>query len=109
MAFTTAQGRRRRGPWIFMAALLLFWGGVGLTGLKVLKLKMEDFSRDPAAVAALLAVLCGWGGLLLSYHADLPTSPVIVLSLGAMYLLSLLLAPHGALRHQRPAASHLQA
>jgi zinc/manganese transport system permease protein len=34
---------------------------------------------------------------------------MIVLSLGAAYLLSLLLAPHGALRHQRPASSHLQA
>jgi len=32
-----------------------------------------------------------------------------VLSLGAMYLLSLFFAPHGALRHQRPASSHLQA
>ena len=59
-----------------------------------------------ATALALTASLCG---LLLSYHADLPTSPVIVLSLGATYLLSLLIAPHGALRHQRPASSHLQA
>lgn len=47
MAFTTAQGRRRRGPWIFMAALLLFWGGLGLTGLKVLK---PRYRSDPAFV-----------------------------------------------------------
>jgi zinc/manganese transport system permease protein len=59
-----------------------------------------------ATALALTASLCG---LLLSYHADLPTSPVIVLSLGATYLLSLLIAPHGALRHQCPASSHLQA
>ena len=59
-----------------------------------------------ATALALTASLCG---LLLSYHADLPASPVIVLSLGAAYLLSLLIAPHGALRHQRPASSHLQA
>lgn len=60
-------------------------------------------------LATALALAASLSGLLLSYHADLPTSPVIVLSLGAMYLLSLLLAPHGALRHQRPASSHLQA
>ncbi|MFW5328864.1 metal ABC transporter permease [Hydrogenophaga sp. ZJX-1] len=60
-------------------------------------------------LATALALLACLSGLLISYHADWPTSPVIVLSLGAMYLLSLLFAPHGALRHQRPASSHLQA
>ncbi|AOW15476.1 zinc ABC transporter permease [Hydrogenophaga crassostreae] len=50
-----------------------------------------------------LALLAGLSGLLISYHADWPTSPVIVLSLGACYLVSLLLAPHGLLRHQRTA------
>jgi zinc/manganese transport system permease protein len=60
-------------------------------------------------LATALALLACLSGLLISYHADLPTSPVIVLSLGAMYLLSLFFAPHGALRHQRPASSHLQA
>jgi zinc/manganese transport system permease protein len=60
-------------------------------------------------LATALAMAASLAGLLLSYHADLPTSPMIVLSLGAAYLLSLLLAPHGALRHQRPASSHLQA
>jgi len=60
-------------------------------------------------LATALALLACLGGLLISYHADWPTSPVIVLTLGATYLLSLLFAPHGALRHQRPASSHLQA
>ena len=60
-------------------------------------------------LATALALLACLSGLLISYHADWPTSPVIVLTLGAMYLLSLLFAPHGALRHQRPASSHLQA
>jgi zinc/manganese transport system permease protein len=60
-------------------------------------------------LATALALAASLAGLLLSYHADLPTSPVIVLSLGTVYLLSLLFAPHGALRHQRPASSHLQA
>lgn len=59
-----------------------------------------------ATTLALSASLCG---LLLSYHVDLPTSPMIVLSLGAAYLFSLFAAPHGALRHQRTGSSHLQA
>lgn len=61
------------------------------------------------ALATTLALAACLTGLLLSYHVDLPTSPTIVLTLGLTYLLSMLLAPHGALRHQRPAASHLQA
>ncbi|MCW5653753.1 metal ABC transporter permease [Hydrogenophaga sp.] len=56
-----------------------------------------------------LALLACFAGLLLSYHADWPTSPVIVLSLGVFYLFSMGLAPHGLLRHQRPSSSHLQA
>ena len=54
------------------------------------------------------ALLASTIGLLVSYHADWPTSPVIVLCLGVLYMASLLLAPHGLLRHQRPAASHLR-
>lgn len=60
-------------------------------------------------LATALALAACLTGLLLSYHVDLPTSPTIVLTLGASYLLSLLFAPHGALRNRRPASSHLQA
>ena len=65
MAFTTAQGRRRRGPWIFMAALLLFWGGLGLTGLKVLKpgdAQDPDFVLDAQDIAGLTRLLIVQGG-----------------------------------------------
>lgn len=61
------------------------------------------------ASAVALALLASASGLLVSYHADWPTSPVIVLGLGALYLLSMLFAPHGLLRHRRPALSHLKA
>jgi len=61
------------------------------------------------AMAVVLALLAGASGLLVSYHADWPTSPVIVLSLGVMYLLSMVFAPHGLLRHQRTPFSHLKA
>lgn len=61
------------------------------------------------ALASALALAASATGLLVSYHADWPTSPVIVLCLGALYLVSMLLAPHGLLRQQRSRFSHLQA
>jgi len=42
-----------------------------------------------AAVSALLAAASGCGGLLLSYHANLPSGPSIVLLAGAFYIVSL--------------------
>lgn len=39
--------------------------------------------------AILIAMLSGYGGLLLSYHADLPSGPAIVLAAGGFYILSL--------------------
>ncbi len=55
---------------------------------------------------ALLACLCG---LWLSYYADWPTSPVIVMSLGVVYLLSMLFGRHGVLRGYRRSPVHLKA
>jgi zinc/manganese transport system permease protein len=43
-----------------------------------------------AAVSALLAVISGFGGLLLSYHCNLPSGPAIVLLAGALYIISIL-------------------
>ncbi len=43
-----------------------------------------------AAVAAGVGVLGGVAGLLLSYHAELPSGPCIVLVCGALYLVSVL-------------------
>jgi zinc/manganese transport system permease protein len=50
-----------------------------------------------AAVSALIAVLSGAGGLLLSYHLQLPSGPAIVLLAGAGYLVSLLAGSHDSL------------
>jgi len=60
-------------------------------------------------LAVVFALLACVAGLLVSYHADWPTGPVIVLSLGTAYLFSLVFGPHGLLRHQRPASLHLKA
>ena len=42
-----------------------------------------------AALAALIGAVSGYGGLLLSYHFELPSGPSIVLFAGAVYALSL--------------------
>jgi zinc/manganese transport system permease protein len=48
-------------------------------------------------VSFAIAVLSGVGGLLLSYHYELPSGPAIILLAGLAYLLSLLFAPQGGL------------
>ena len=48
-------------------------------------------------IAVSVALLGSFVGLLLSYHANLPAGPAIVLTLGGLYLLSLLVAPLGPL------------
>ena len=50
-----------------------------------------------SAVAALVASLSGFGGLLLSYHANLPSGPAIVMLAGAFYALSLLVGRRDSL------------
>ena len=45
------------------------------------------------ALAALFAALSGYCGLLLSFHADLPSGPAIVLFAGGAYLISLGIGP----------------
>ncbi|MBT9490105.1 MAG: metal ABC transporter permease [Rubrivivax sp.] len=56
-------------------------------------------------VSALGSVL----GLVLSYHLDAPSGPSIVLTLGGLYLLSIVFGPRGALRARRVPAHHLKA
>ena len=61
------------------------------------------------ALATLLALVASTAGLLLSYHLDWPTSPTIVLCLGAAYLASLMLGRNGLWRGgARSARRHLQ-
>lgn len=59
--------------------------------------------------ATAIALLTTTAGLLVSYHADWPTSPVIVLGLGLVYLMSMAFAPHGLLRQRVHGHHHLRA
>lgn len=61
------------------------------------------------AVATGIALFTAIAGLLVSYHADWPTSPVIVLGLGGVYLLSMAFAPRGVLRQRPTGPRHLRA
>lgn len=66
-------------------------------------------------ITALIAVAVGIGcasalaGLLVSYHAGLPSGPAIILSAGVAYLFSLALGRHGGLLLRLVPARHLEA
>ncbi len=60
-------------------------------------------------ISMLLAMLASLSGLVLSYHADLPTGPAIVLSAGALYLVSLLVGTRGGLLRRLLRRRHLEA
>jgi zinc/manganese transport system permease protein len=57
----------------------------------------------------LVSTLASLIGLSLSYHADLPTGPAIVLSAGALYLVSMLVGPRGGLVYRLVRPRHLEA
>lgn len=46
-------------------------------------------------IASGLAVLAGYVGLLISYHADVPSGPAIILTAGVAYLISLFVGTEG--------------
>lgn len=58
------------------------------------------------AVAALITAFSGFAGLLLSYHAQWPSGPAIVLVAGAIYLLSLFVGSREGLLWQRLRRPH---
>ena len=61
------------------------------------------------AVSSAVAFACGYAGLLLSYHADLPSGPAIILVAGGVYMASLVVGPHGGLWARFIPRRHLEA
>jgi zinc/manganese transport system permease protein len=55
------------------------------------------------------AVVSGYLGLLLSYHAGLPSGPAIILVAGALYALSVVAGPVGGLVWLALPRRHLEA
>ncbi len=60
-------------------------------------------------VAVVSAVISGYAGLLVSYHANLPSGPTIILVAGALYALSVLAGPVGGLIWLAVPRRHLEA
>lgn len=61
------------------------------------------------AIAILIGIVSGVAGLLVSFHANLPTGPGIILGAGAAYVISVLAGPVGGLRKRLSPGRHLEA
>jgi zinc/manganese transport system permease protein len=61
------------------------------------------------AVACGCAIVSGYVGLLLSYHANLPSGPAVILVAGALYLASVVVGPVGGLIWLAMPRRHLEA
>lgn len=79
-------------------------------GLMVLPAATSRFWTQRIEAMCLLAVAIGLlsalSGLLLSYHASLPSGPAIILSAGVVYLISVVASPRGILLSRMPKALH---
>jgi zinc/manganese transport system permease protein len=60
-------------------------------------------------LSSLIALVSCWAGLLLSYHANWPTSAAIILTLGCFYLISVITGLHGGLIWRVLPRRHLEA
>jgi len=70
------------------------------------------WSRDVTgmmAVAVVTAAISSYAGLLLSYHANLPSGPAIILVAGLIYVVSIALGPIGGLVWLALQRRHLEA
>lgn len=79
-------------------------------GLMILPAASARFWSQRVEIMCLLAIALGMlssvCGLLLSYHASLPSGPAIILSAGVTYFVSVVASPRGILLARRPRAAH---
>jgi zinc/manganese transport system permease protein len=68
----------------------------------------QDVTRM-AVFAILIGMISGIGGLLVSFHFNLPTGPAVILAAGIFYALSVALGPVGGLRKRLSPGRHLEA
>lgn len=81
---------------------------VGLMMLPAVASRFWAQSFAPmVGVAAGLGLVASTAGLLISYHINVPSGPAIVLSAGALYLVSLLLGRFGSVRARYFPFKHL--
>jgi zinc/manganese transport system permease protein len=117
-----AAGVSRHGPlfhlgFLTLTVLNLVAGFHALGTLLVVGIMMLPagtarlWSDDITAMIGLsipVAMVSIVSGLLLSYHAGLPSGPAVILVAGGLYILSLLIAPYGFIRPLLP-QRHLEA
>jgi zinc/manganese transport system permease protein len=82
-------------------------------GIMMLPAVISRFwARDISAmilVAVASAVISGYVGLLISYHASLPSGPAVILVAGGLYAISVIVGPVGGLIWQALPRRHLEA
>ncbi|MHB8068373.1 MAG: metal ABC transporter permease [Desulfobaccales bacterium] len=61
-----------------------------------------------ALVAVGIAMLSGYAGLLLSFHANLPSGPSIILTAGFCYVFSVIFGVHGGIYSRHRLGEHLE-
>ncbi len=82
---------------------------VGLMMLPATSARMWTISIGRMiAVAILVAMLASVAGLVLSYHANLPSGPAVILSAGFIYLVSLAVGRNGGLLRRFVKRPHLE-
>jgi len=88
-------------------------GTLMAVGIMLLPAVTARFWAEDVSGMILVAIACAFlaslAGLLLSYHANLPTGPAIILLCGVFYLLSMLLGFRGGLVWNLVPRKHLEA
>ena len=92
----------------FQALGTLMAVGIMLLPAVAARFWAEDVS-GMILVAVLIAFLSSMTGLLVSYYANLPTGPAIILTCGVFYLLSILVGARGGLIYRLVPRKHLEA
>lgn len=92
----------------FQALGTLMAVGIMLLPAIAARLWAEDVS-GMILVAVLIAFAASLSGLLLSYYANVPTGPAIILLCGVFYLLSMLLGVRGGFIYRLVPRRHLEA
>ncbi len=107
--FLRAEGRA--GAWAHIGFLLLLMlnlvagfqvlGTLMVVGIMMLPATAARFWARPVGaqmvLAAALGALASYAGLLVSYYADVPASPAIILAAGVIHFVSVALGPHGGI------------
>lgn len=68
----------------------------------------QDVTRM-AVISVVIGMFSGVAGLLVSFHANLPTGPAVILAAGLFYAVSVVFGPVGGLRKRFSPGRHLEA